>query len=147
MEREKNQIKILAGIPASPGIAIGEVHLLDRELLQIKEEKLKPEEVQREIERFRKALKETRDELLKTREKVKKSMASEQVKIFDAQILILEDEVTNHKVIQEISESKINAEFVYKTNAGNLVFICLAPNGFRLRFHSCNTVKYYHCPV
>ncbi len=121
MEKEKIQNEILTGIPASPGIAIGEVHLLDRELLQIKEEKLKPEEVQREIERFRKALKETRDELLKTREKVKKSMAPEQVKIFDAQILILEDEVTNQKVIQEISGSKINAEFVYKKNVENTI--------------------------
>ena len=121
MEKEKKQNKILVGIPASPGIAIGEVHLLDQELLQIKEEKLKPEEVQREIERFRKALRETRDELLKTREKVKKSMAPEQVKIFDAQILILEDEVINHKVIQEISESQTNAEFVYKTNVENTI--------------------------
>lgn len=115
MEKEgKKQNKILTGIPASPGIAMGKVHLLDRELLQIKEEKLKPEEVEHEIQRFKKALNDTKEELLKIREKVKKSMESAQVKIFDAQILILDDEVINQKVIKEISESMTNAEFIYK---------------------------------
>jgi phosphotransferase system enzyme I (PtsI) len=113
-KEEKIENLVLTGIPASPGIAVGKVHLLDRELIQIKQEKLGPEEVEREIERFKKALKETRDELLKTREKVKKSMAPEQVKIFDAQILILEDDDINRKVIKEISELKTNAEFLYK---------------------------------
>jgi len=118
---EKKQNLVLKGIPASPGIAIGEVHRLDREVVQIEEEKLKTEEVEREIQRFKKGLKETKDDLLKIKEKVKKSMEPEQVKIFDAQILILEDEVINQKVIKEISESRTNAEFVYKRIVQNTV--------------------------
>lgn len=120
-KEEKKQSPILTGIPASPGIAIGEVHLLDRELLQIEEEKLKPDEVEHEIERFKKALNETKEELLKIKEKVKKSMEPEQAKIFDAQILLLEDDEINQKVIKEISESKINAEFVYKKIIENMI--------------------------
>jgi len=120
-KQEEKQNLILSGIPASPGIAIGEVHLLDRELMQIEEEKLKPEEVEHEIQRFKKALNDTKEELLKIREKVKKSMESAQVKIFDAQILILDDEVMNQKVIKEISESMTNAEFVYKKTVGNTI--------------------------
>jgi phosphotransferase system enzyme I (PtsI) len=120
-KEEKNQNLILSGIPASPGIAIGEVHLLDQELVQIKEEKLKPEEVEPEVERFKKALKETGEELLKIKEKVRKSMEPAQAKIFDAQILILEDEVINQKVIKEITRSRTNAEFVYKKIVENPV--------------------------
>ena len=120
-KQEKTEKVVLTGIPASPGIASGEVHLLDRELLQIKEEKLKPEEVAHEIEKFKKALSETREELLKTREKVKKSMKPEQVRIFDAQILILEDDDINQKVIKEISELRTNAEFLYKKAVQNTI--------------------------
>ncbi len=114
VEEEKTKNLVLTGTPASPGIAIGKIHLLEREILQIKEEKLKPEEVEHEIQRFRKALDETKAELLRTREKVKKSMATEQVRIFDAQILIVDDQDINQKVIKEISELRTNAEFLYK---------------------------------
>jgi phosphotransferase system enzyme I (PtsI) len=132
-KEEKKQSLILAGIPASPGIAIGEVHLLDRELLQIKEEKLKPEEVEYEIRRFKRALETTKEELLKIQEKVKKSMEPDQARIFDAQIEILKDDHINQQVIQEISESRINAEFVYKKTAEETIKAISSAEGKYMR--------------
>jgi phosphotransferase system enzyme I (PtsI) len=132
-KEEKKQSLILAGIPASPGIAMGEVHLLDRELLQIKEEKLKPEEVEPEIRRFKRALETTKEELLQIKEKVEKSMEPTQAKIFDAHIEILKDDHINQQVIQEISESMTNAEFVYKKTAEETIKAISSAEGKYMR--------------
>jgi phosphotransferase system enzyme I (PtsI) len=112
--KNKEVCTIYRGIPASPGVAIGKAFLLNREAVQVKEEKISENEVQREILRFKKALDETKKELSKIKEKVAKRIDPDHAKIFDAQILILKDDFINDTVIERIKQSKNNAEFVYK---------------------------------
>jgi len=107
----KNEVWL--GIPASPGIAIGKVYLLDRKEIRIKEEKLEYGQVQDEILRFKKALEEAKKEILKLKENVNKKLGPEQARIFDAYLLILEDGFINKQVLDEIKEKKKNAEFIY----------------------------------
>lgn len=104
----------LSGIPASPGIAMGEVFLLDKEEIEIKKQRLEKHEVKKEIERFKNALERTRKEIQVIKERIKKRVDPEQTKIFDAQLLILEDKVINSEVIRQIEENKFNAEWIYK---------------------------------
>jgi phosphotransferase system enzyme I (PtsI) len=112
MRKPKKNI-VWQGIPASPGIAIGKVYLLDKEVIKIKEEKLPPGQIQKEILRFKKALGEAKMEIVKLKENIAKKIGPEQAKIFDAHLLILEDEVINQQVLNEIREEKKNAEFIY----------------------------------
>ncbi|MCJ7498057.1 MAG: PEP-utilizing enzyme, partial [candidate division Zixibacteria bacterium] len=112
MKKIKKNI-VWQGIPASPGIAIGKAYLLDREEIKIKEEKLPPGQIQKEILRFKKALGEAKKEIVKLKENIAKKIGPEQAKIFDAHLLILEDEVINQQVLNEIKEEKKNAEFLY----------------------------------
>jgi len=112
MEKLKKN-KVWQGIPASPGVAIGKAYLLDREEIKIKEEKLPPGQIQKEILRFKKALHEAKKEIVKLKENIAKKLGTEQAKIFDAHLLILEDEVVNQQVFNGIKEEKKNAEFIY----------------------------------
>lgn len=105
---------LLSGIPASPGITMGEVFLLDKEEIGIKKRRLEKTEVEKEIQRFENALQRTNEELQVIKERIGKRIDPEQTKIFDAQLLILEDEVIKGEVERRIREEKINAEWIYK---------------------------------
>jgi len=102
------------GIPASPGVVIAKAFLLDRESIQVAEERMPENEVAKEILKFKRALNDTKEELLKIKEKVAKRIDPDHAKIFDAQIMILEDELINSAVIERIKQERSNAEFVYK---------------------------------
>jgi phosphotransferase system enzyme I (PtsI) len=112
--KNKEVCTMYRGTPASPGVAIGKAFLLNREAVEVKEKKIDENEIQKEILRFKKALDETKKELFKTREKVAKRIDPDHAKIFEAQIMILEDDLINHAVIERIKQTKNNAEFVYK---------------------------------
>jgi len=105
---------IFRGIPASPGVVIGKVFLLDRESIRVTKEKIEENEVAKEILKFKKALNDTKEEVLKIKEKVAKRIDPDHAKIFDAQIMIMEDELINNAVIEKIKQERSNAEFVYK---------------------------------
>jgi phosphotransferase system enzyme I (PtsI) len=112
--KNKQVCAIYRGVPASPGVAIGKAFLLNRETVEVKEEKVDENEIQKEILKFKKALDETKRELFKTKEKVAKRIDSDHAKIFEGQILILEDNLINDRVIERIKQTRNNAEFVYK---------------------------------
>jgi len=105
---------LLSGIPASPGVAMGEAFLLDKERIEIKKSRLEKSEVKKEIERFEDALEKAGKEIQVIKERIGKRVDPEQAKIFDAQLLILEDEVIKSEVIKRIEENRFNAEWVYK---------------------------------
>jgi phosphotransferase system enzyme I (PtsI) len=112
--KKKEVCTIYRGVPASPGVAIGKAFLLNREAVEVKEEKIDENEIQKEILKFKKSLDETKRELFKTKEKVAKRIDPVHAKIFEGQILILEDNLINDRVIERIKQTKNNAEFVYK---------------------------------
>jgi len=116
IKRNKNKevCTIYRGIPASPGVAIGKAFLLNREAVEVKEKKIDENEIQKEILKFKKALDETKRELFKIKEKVAKRIDPDHAKIFEGQILILEDDLINDRVIERIKQTRNNAEFVYK---------------------------------
>ncbi|KPK99870.1 MAG: phosphoenolpyruvate-protein phosphotransferase [candidate division Zixibacteria bacterium SM23_73_3] len=102
------------GIPASPGVVIAKAFLLDRESIQVTKEKIEENEVTKEILKFKKALSDTKEEVLKIKEKVAKRIDPDHAKIFEAQVMILEDGLINDAVIEKIKQEKSNAEFVYR---------------------------------
>ena len=115
MRKPNKQVCVIyRGIPASPGVVIGKAFLLDRESIQVAQERIEENEVAKEILKFIKALNETKEEILKIKEKVAKRVDPDHAKIFDAQLMIMEDELINSAVIEEIKKTKSNAEFVYQ---------------------------------
>jgi phosphotransferase system enzyme I (PtsI) len=90
----------LVGIPASPGIAVGSVHLLRWEIPEVRHRIIPDEAVPGEINRFHQALQRAQDRLVQIRERVEASAGPQEAAIFDVQRSILDDQ----ELIQDVEE-------------------------------------------
>lgn len=102
----------LKGIPAAPGIAAGKVHVFSRQELVIQEKRISVAEVEDELERLRSSVDRSKRELSKILDFAEKRLGSDQAKIFEAQLLILEDVVLFDSVYKRIRYERKNAEFL-----------------------------------
>ena len=82
----------LAGIPASPGIVLGPVHLLLWEVPEVPQRIIDDDAVDGEIARFHATLERARDRLRHVRARAAGQAGEEEARIFDAQLYILEDQ-------------------------------------------------------
>ncbi len=105
--------RVLKGIAASPGIAIGAATILGDTLstLDIREKNIGPSLVASEIEKLEKALEETRNQILKLKKGMKASLKNEAA-IFDAHLLIVDDQVLIKEVKDQINNGK-SADFSF----------------------------------
>lgn len=103
---------VLKGIPASPGIAIGPVLLFEKHKPVVNEKDIKAEDVEGEIERLRQAIDRSTKELSKIHGFAKQKLGEHQAKIFEAQLMILEDFVLFESIDKRIRAEKKNVEFI-----------------------------------
>ena len=99
----------LTGIPASPGIVVGYVHLLRWEVPDVRHRVVTDEEISAEIGRLRAALEAARARLRQIRERVEASAGPEEAAIFDVQISILDDRVLTGAV-EDLIRQNLGAE-------------------------------------
>jgi phosphotransferase system enzyme I (PtsI) len=109
----KQEIK-LKGIPASSGIAIGPVFLFRKHEPIILIRTIDAGEVEQEIERLKNAVARSKKELTKVFEFAEQKLGTEQSKIFEAQLLILEDIVLFEAVYERLKRERKNAEYLLK---------------------------------
>ena len=81
----------LIGIPASPGFVVGPVHVLIWEVPEVPPRVVGDDEVDGEIQRFHGALAKARGRLQSVRERAERHAGEEEAKIFDMQLLLLQD--------------------------------------------------------
>ena len=82
----------LVGIPASPGIAVGPVHLLRWEIPDVRHRIIPDEAVPGEIERLHQALQRAQERLVQIRDRVEASAGPQEAAIFDVQRSMLDDQ-------------------------------------------------------
>ena len=82
---------VLRGIPASPGIVVGPVHLLRWEVPEVKHRLIDDDAIDAEIGRLRNAFARARDRLRLLRARAEQQAGPEEAAIFDVQISILDD--------------------------------------------------------
>ena len=109
----KQEIK-LKGIPASPGIAIGPVFLFRKHEPIILMRTIAPGEVGQEIERLQTAIARSKKELTKVFEFAEQKLGTAQSKIFEAQLLILDDAILFEAVYERLKQEQKNAEYILK---------------------------------
>ncbi|MBN1622334.1 MAG: phosphoenolpyruvate--protein phosphotransferase [Endomicrobiales bacterium] len=107
MDKKTN---VFQGIPASPGIAIGKVFLLEDEDFCLIHREIPKDAIKKEISRFKESLARTRSEMLATQEKIHKTLGKEYARLADAYLLILEDPIITRDVVKRIGEG-VNAEY------------------------------------
>jgi phosphotransferase system enzyme I (PtsI) len=82
----------LLGIPASPGIAVGRVHLLRWEIPDVKHRIIPDEAVPAEVQRLHAALDRAKERLSHIRDRVERTTGPQEAAIFDVQRSILGDQ-------------------------------------------------------
>lgn len=98
---------VLRGIPASPGIVVGPVHLLRWEVPEVRQRLVGDEEIESEIARLHDAIEQARVRLRHLRARAEVQAGEEEAAIFDVQISILDD-----------SELRSRAESLIRQNLG-----------------------------
>jgi phosphotransferase system enzyme I (PtsI) len=109
---EKNEV-IINGIPASPGIAIGEAFVVNVEDLAVAEDLVDPEHVESEIKLFDKALERTEAELDDLHRTLEDEMGEDHAKILDSHRLILADQQMRKDTVRLIREKRWNAAYAF----------------------------------
>ena len=109
--------RVMRGIGVAPGVTIGIAQVIQWELPAITRSVVSPSEVEREIARLEGALHAARAFLEELRERTQQKAGTEEAKIFDAQILMLEDPELRVAVETLIRENQLSAEraFEFKT--------------------------------
>lgn len=115
--------KTFKGIGVSPGIVIGKAYLLNREIESIPKYKIVNSDKNKEIQRFKDAIKLSIAQLKNIKERLSKALGQEHVYIFDAKILMLQDEILHKKITENIMHKKMNAEWALSESIGELVNI------------------------
>src|SRR5262245_21328389 len=82
----------LQGIAASPGIAHGQVFLHLQNDLELPAHEIDPARRGEEAARFERTLIETRRQVQRIKSEVEKNLGADEARIFDAHLLVLEDQ-------------------------------------------------------
>jgi phosphotransferase system enzyme I (PtsI) len=101
-------------VPAAPGIAVGPARRLEDPLETIPERAIPASGVDREIARFREALDGARRELTELRNSTRNDLDEETARIFDVQLMVLEDPLAVDRTEEAIRNEKKNAEFLFR---------------------------------
>ncbi|MBD3180112.1 MAG: phosphoenolpyruvate--protein phosphotransferase, partial [Candidatus Latescibacteria bacterium] len=108
-EREKKKELIMNGIAVSPGIAIGEVFVLNVDEMSVPTNTISEDQVEEEIEKFREALKVIRKELKELYRKLVDDMGENHARIVDTHIMIVDDDSMIEQTEEYIRKEKVNA--------------------------------------
>src|SRR4051794_4301382 len=90
-ERLHEGEKIFRGIPVSNGVCRGKILVLDKQDHKISDRQLPEAELVPEVSRLEQALLRTRQQVQKVQRQITESVGSEQGRIFDAHLMVLED--------------------------------------------------------
>ena len=106
---------VFNGIAVVPGIAMGRVALKFRQTQVLSDRTISQPEVEREHERLAEAVRLSKSQLLEARAKVASEIGELEATIFDAHILILEDQGFLKKVRQQVEVELKPVEVVVST--------------------------------
>ncbi len=101
---------IVPGISASQGIAYGQIFVFIQSDVEVPNYQVDADKRVGEIGRFEKALLATRQQITKIKNEVEKNLGAEEAMIFDAHLLVLEDQALIGETIREFEKTGRNIE-------------------------------------
>ncbi|MBN2184318.1 MAG: phosphoenolpyruvate--protein phosphotransferase [Candidatus Krumholzibacteriota bacterium] len=111
-DTEKKEM-IFNGIPAAPGIAFGEVFVVNVDELPVTPDPISSKDIKPEIAEFEDALKRTGEELSELHKALAAEMGEDHAKILDSHIMILADEMMKDETIDLIKKEKVGAAYAF----------------------------------
>ncbi|MDG2255523.1 MAG: phosphoenolpyruvate--protein phosphotransferase [Opitutaceae bacterium] len=110
MDSNSSEEHHYVGIAASPGIAHGSVSLIREKAIFVPKYKVDEEQMKGEVSRFENALVETRKQIQDIQEAIRESLGEDEARIFDAHLLVLEDNALIDESIREMKATHENIE-------------------------------------
>jgi phosphotransferase system enzyme I (PtsI) len=108
----QNEI-VVQGVAASQGIAYGQVFLYVKNDVEFPSYQIDADKRMEEIARFEQALLVTRQQIQKIQAEVEKNLGNEEARIFDAHLLVLEDQALIAETIREFEQTSKNIEVCF----------------------------------
>ena len=106
--------RLLTGIGVSPGLAVGPAYVVTWGVPDVPQRVVSKGDVPREIERLREAIADVKRHLDELRQHAAEHAGATEAKIFDAQILMLEDAVFLGAVERLIRDNQLSAERAFE---------------------------------
>lgn len=125
--------RVLTGIGVSPGLAIGPARVIQWTLPVVPHRVIPRADVEREVVRLREAIADVRLHLQTLRDKAAKRAGPREAKIFDAQMLMLEDTEFLGAVEQLIRDNQLSAEGAFEFKALEMRALWARSSSPRLR--------------
>ena len=110
--------KLHKATPVSLGIAIGKVLKYNQKKNVINRYTLSPDDISGEIIRFNNAVSNSYEQISEIKNKIQDTVGQEYSRIFDAHLLLLQDNFFLSEIIERIKNERINCEFVLNEALG-----------------------------
>ncbi len=119
----------------SPGVAIGNVLLMERVIFSSRKETISSDQIKKEIERLNKAVERTKKDLKKIRDSVKKKIGEDHSFIFESHLFIINDKSLIPNLKKSIRKEKVRSEWAISQthNKYMKIFESLTDEYFRQR--------------
>ncbi len=123
----------LYGMGVSRGIAIGNVHIIEHDRLDIPEYRIPASRIEGEVRRLERALASARQQLRAIRNHIPETTDADIAAFIDTHLLMLEDSALTHEPARLIRELGCNAEWALKLQRDALVTVFDEMNDAYLR--------------
>lgn len=111
---KRGQERRYQGIGVSPGVAIGPAYRFTRERYDVSREEVNESRVEAELARFERAVDRSHRDLEKIASIAREKLGEESAAVFDAQMLMLDDDAIFDDVKRVIRRERCNAEYAVK---------------------------------
>ncbi len=115
MTANAKEEQLFEGIAASPGIAYGQAFVVEQKELEIPVYRIDPSKRGQEIARFEQALLVTRQQITHVRQEIADQLGEDEARIFDAHLMVLEDQALIEESIRELDKTGYNIEHAVQT--------------------------------
>jgi phosphotransferase system enzyme I (PtsI) len=112
-EFPKQGERVYRGIPVSGGISQGPIFILSKGTDCVPQWPVSEEQIPHELERLEKALLQTRQQILQVQRQVEQAMGANDATIFDAHLLVLEDQTLLDEVERHLHTNRVNVEYAF----------------------------------
>jgi phosphotransferase system enzyme I (PtsI) len=112
---------LVQGIAASQGIAFGQVFLYLQNEVEVPEYLVEPDKRAAEAARFEQALLQTRQEISGIQGQVEKNLGADEARIFDAHLMVLEDQALIGETLRDFESTHQNIETCFGRISGKYI--------------------------
>jgi len=127
-EKKTAQEVVLRGIAAAPGIAMGPAYLYRKQIPRVEVKSISTSDVEAEKQRLHNATARAEKELKKILAFAEEKLGSQQAKIFEAQVMILNDAILMGEIERRIETELKNAEHIVADEISKYKRLMLAAN-------------------